>query len=70
MGQVNRGVSMKTLLAAGMGVVAVLVIATMFAMIQQQDNTQLEAAPSVSDIAIDKCLLLRPFFYHSYYSCY
>ena len=60
---------MKTLLATGMGVIALLVIATMFAMIHQQYDTQLEAVPSVSDIAIDKCLLLRPFFYHTYYYC-
>lgn len=61
---------MKTLLAAGIGVIALLVIASMFAMIHQQDNTQLKAAPFVSDIAIDRCLPLRPFFYHRYYYCY
>ena len=60
---------MKILFAAGMVVIGLLAIGSIFAMIHQQDNTHLEAAPWVSEIANVKCLPLPPFFYSRYYYC-
>jgi len=45
---------MKKILATGT-VVGVLVIVSMFAMIHQQDNIKVEAAPKISEIAFLGC---------------
>jgi len=47
---------MKKLLAAGMVVIGLLAIASIFAMMHQQDNIQLEAASPTTEIAFLFCL--------------
>ena len=46
---------MKKLLASGMVVIGLLAIASIFAMMHQQDNIQLEAAPPITEIAFLQC---------------
>jgi len=46
---------MKKLLASGIVVIGLLAIASIFAMMHQQDNIQLEAAPPIIEIAFLSC---------------